>query len=119
MKSTSLTLMLACAGLLFVAQPARAQVDIKAIVVKHLTTSRDFTLKVADQMRSEGETVPDILAISSHGPTNGIVILEPPHRGDRPRTRWHELATNFFRIPEERLHAFEHELEELFAEYRE
>ena len=27
-----------------------AQVDIKAAVVKHLKTSRDFTLKVADQM---------------------------------------------------------------------
>ena len=27
-----------------------AQTDINAIVVKHLTTSRDFTLKVADQM---------------------------------------------------------------------
>ena len=32
-----------------VAVPAHAQ-DIKAIVVKHLTTSRDFTLKVAEQM---------------------------------------------------------------------
>ena len=31
------------------AAPAQAQ-DIKAIVVKHLTTSRDFTLKVAEQM---------------------------------------------------------------------
>jgi len=31
------------------AVPAHAQ-DIKAIVVKHLTTSRDFTLKVAGQM---------------------------------------------------------------------
>jgi uncharacterized damage-inducible protein DinB len=31
------------------AAPARAQ-DIKAIVVKHLTTSRDFTLRVAEQM---------------------------------------------------------------------
>jgi uncharacterized damage-inducible protein DinB len=30
--------------------PALAQTDIKAIVVKHLKTSRDFTLKVADQM---------------------------------------------------------------------
>src|SRR4249920_2850002 len=31
------------------AVPAQAQ-DIKAVVVKHLTTSRDFTLKVAEQM---------------------------------------------------------------------
>ena len=30
--------------------PAFAQVDIKAAVLKHLKTSRDFTLKVADQM---------------------------------------------------------------------
>ena len=30
--------------------PAFAQVDIKAVVVKHLKTSRDFTLKVAEQM---------------------------------------------------------------------
>jgi uncharacterized damage-inducible protein DinB len=30
--------------------PAFAQTDIKAAVVKHLKTSRDFTLKVADQM---------------------------------------------------------------------
>ncbi len=49
MTSRSLTLALACAGLLFVTQTANAQ-DISAIVVKHLTTSRDFTLKVADQM---------------------------------------------------------------------
>lgn len=32
-----------------VAAPAHAQ-DLRAIVVKHLTTSRDFTLKVAEQM---------------------------------------------------------------------
>src|ERR1700676_5146556 len=36
---------LALAGL-----PAFAQTDIKAAVLKHLKTSRDFTLKVADQM---------------------------------------------------------------------
>jgi uncharacterized damage-inducible protein DinB len=41
---------LGCALLLFASQPARAQTDIKAVVVKHLTTSRDFTLKVAEQM---------------------------------------------------------------------
>jgi uncharacterized damage-inducible protein DinB len=32
------------------ATPAFAQMDVKAIVLKHLETSRDFTLKVADQM---------------------------------------------------------------------
>jgi uncharacterized damage-inducible protein DinB len=30
--------------------PAFAQIDIKGAMVKHLRTSRDFTLKVADQM---------------------------------------------------------------------
>jgi uncharacterized damage-inducible protein DinB len=38
------------ACLALAALPAFAQVDIKAVVVKHLKTSRDFTLKVAAQM---------------------------------------------------------------------
>jgi uncharacterized damage-inducible protein DinB len=46
----SFTLILACASVLFGTQPALAQTDITAIVVKHLSTSRDFTLKVAEQM---------------------------------------------------------------------
>jgi uncharacterized damage-inducible protein DinB len=50
MRLTSLTLIFVGAGVLFVNQPASAQTDISAIIVKHLTTSRDFTLKVADQM---------------------------------------------------------------------
>jgi len=48
MRSRLLIPVLSCA-LLCVTQAAQAQ-DIKAIVVKHLTTSRDFTLKVAEQM---------------------------------------------------------------------
>jgi uncharacterized damage-inducible protein DinB len=50
MRLTSLTLIVVGAGVLFVNQPASAQTDLSAIIVKHLTTSRDFTLKVADQM---------------------------------------------------------------------
>jgi uncharacterized damage-inducible protein DinB len=50
MRLTSLTLIFAGTCVLFVNQPASAQTDISAIIVKHLTTSRDFTLKVADQM---------------------------------------------------------------------
>jgi uncharacterized damage-inducible protein DinB len=50
MRRTSLTLMFALGCVLFLNHSASAQTDIKAIVVKHLTTSRDFTLKVADQM---------------------------------------------------------------------
>src|SRR5271169_1821472 len=36
-----------------IALPASAQTDTKAIVLKHLKISRDFTLKVADQMPAE------------------------------------------------------------------
>ena len=50
MDRRSLTLIVACAGVLLAADSAHAQTDLKAIVVKHLTVSRDFTLKVADQM---------------------------------------------------------------------
>jgi len=50
MSSRLLVLTVACACLLLASRPAQAQFDIKAIVVKHLTTSRDFTLKVAEQM---------------------------------------------------------------------
>jgi uncharacterized damage-inducible protein DinB len=39
---------LACLALASI--PAFAQADVKAAVLKHLKTSRDFTLKVADQM---------------------------------------------------------------------
>ena len=50
MPRTSLIFALACASLVCAAQSARAQADVKAVVLKHLTTSRDFTLKVAEQM---------------------------------------------------------------------
>ncbi len=38
------------AGVVLLALPAFAQTDIKAAVLKHLKISRDFTLKVAEQM---------------------------------------------------------------------
>lgn len=50
MSSRMVVFTLACAGLLLASRPAQAQFDIKSVVVKHLTTSRDFTLKVAEQM---------------------------------------------------------------------
>src|SRR5262245_64460827 len=50
MARKALVLAFACAGLLLASASASAQADLKAIVVKHLTTSRDFTLKVAEQM---------------------------------------------------------------------
>jgi uncharacterized damage-inducible protein DinB len=45
-----LTLFITGVCLLVANHTAQAQVDIKAAVLKHLTTSRDFTMKVADQM---------------------------------------------------------------------
>jgi uncharacterized damage-inducible protein DinB len=45
-KRCSVMLLLALAATV----PVLAQADVKAIVLKHLKTSRDFTLKVADQM---------------------------------------------------------------------
>ena len=41
---------MAIACLAFAGLPAFAQTDAKSLVLKHLRTSRDFTLKVADQM---------------------------------------------------------------------
>jgi uncharacterized damage-inducible protein DinB len=41
-------LTIACVSL--TSLPVFAQVDIKATILKHLKTSRDFTLKIADQM---------------------------------------------------------------------
>jgi uncharacterized damage-inducible protein DinB len=49
MRTRALTVIVAAASLLG-ASSAHAQVDIKAAVLTHLTTSRDFTLKVAEQM---------------------------------------------------------------------
>lgn len=47
-KNRLITLLLAVAATATV--PAFAETDVKAIVLKHLKTSRDFTLKVAAQM---------------------------------------------------------------------
>ena len=45
-----LSTLVVVSAVLLAGGPAFAQADIKAAVVKHLTTSRDFTLKVAEQM---------------------------------------------------------------------
>jgi len=50
LSRSSLILTVAGACLLCSGATAHAQLDLKAVVVKHLTTSRDFTLKVAEQM---------------------------------------------------------------------
>ena len=50
MSRTSFAWIAACASLVLTAPAAHAQTDVKAAALKHLTTSRDFTLKVAEQM---------------------------------------------------------------------
>jgi len=50
MKSRTVRLVLAFSAAVAAPCPALAQADVPAMIVKHLTTSRDFTLKVADQM---------------------------------------------------------------------
>src|ERR1700720_1150621 len=50
MPSRSLAYRTTIACLALTGLRAFAQIDIKAAIVKHLKTSRDFTLKVADQM---------------------------------------------------------------------
>jgi hypothetical protein len=77
----------------------------------HIQRCHTEALKVAQAMRDNGEIVPEILAIASHGSTEGIVILEPPHRGDRPKTTWHILMRQLFRIPEDRIAQAEGSLE--------
>jgi uncharacterized damage-inducible protein DinB len=83
MKSRSLTLFLACAGMLFVAGTVNAQTDVKAMVVKHLTVSRDFTLKVAEQMPEADygfKLTPPQMSFAAqmvHLADDQAVILEP------------------------------------------
>jgi hypothetical protein len=67
----------------------------------------------AEILRNDGKTPPEILGTASYGSTEGVLVLEPPHRGDRPRTRWHDLARLFFTVPEEKIPEFEKKLETL------
>ncbi|HEX5774876.1 MAG TPA: ElyC/SanA/YdcF family protein [Candidatus Paceibacterota bacterium] len=65
----------------------------------HIQRCHTEALKVADEMRRAGKDVPELVAMASHGGTEGVVVLEPPHRGDRPKTRFHEVVPRFFRVP--------------------
>jgi hypothetical protein len=83
----------------------------------HIERCHAVALSVAETMRQAGHAVPEIRAVGSYGLARGVTILEPPHRGDRPRTRWHELGKGFFRIPEDRRQAFEAEFETLVSRH--
>ncbi len=80
---------------------------------------RCFTeaLKVAHQMRIAGDTVPELLAIASHGDVEGLVVLEPPHRGDMPKTKWHTLMRRLFKIPADKLPEAENAFETVFESF--
>lgn len=82
----------------------------------HIERSHAEALKVAEEMRAAGETVPEIQAVASYGSTEGIVILEPPHRGDRPKTNWHILCRRLFRVPESLMGVVEREIEQVLDE---
>lgn len=83
----------------------------------HIQRCHTEALKVAEAMRAAGEQVPQILALASHGSTEDIVILEPPHRGDRPKTEFHLLGRRFFKVLPEHLRAFQQELSDLLKKY--
>ena len=88
---------LACIAL--ASLPAFAQADVKTALVKHLKTSRDFTLKVAEQMpdadygfkptaetRPFGQLVAHV-ALSQFGTCAALKgDAAPPHKDDKEET---------------------------------
>jgi len=47
----------------------------------------------------------------------GTVIIEPPHRGDQPKTNWYQIVRGIFRIPEAKRQLAEQELSDLIARH--
>ncbi len=76
----------------------------------HIQRCLTEALKVAETMRNRGEMVPSILAASSYGGTEGIVILEPSHRGDQPKNTFAALAARFFKVPVAHLAEFQNDV---------
>lgn len=72
--------------------------------------------KVAGTMRASGEAVPEIFATASHGSTEGVVVLEPSHRGDVPKNTYPALGARFFKVPEEKREVFEQKFDQLLSE---
>lgn len=73
--------------------------------------------KVAHRRRQAGEFVPEIISISDHSSPYDVLILEPPQRLDRPRPIWHRLGRRLFRIPENMVHAAEHDFDLFLTEH--
>jgi uncharacterized damage-inducible protein DinB len=69
--------------------PAFAQTDVKAIVLKHLKTSRDFTLKVADQMPASSydfKLTPPQMSFAEQMVhlSQGLSVFTSPFSGGQP-----------------------------------
>lgn len=84
----------------------------------HIERCHAEALKVAKAMRDAGEQVPEVVAIGDHGSTEGIVIVEPSHRGDQPLNEFSQiLGSGLYRVPASELEPFQAELRALFAKY--
>ncbi len=68
----------------------------------HVQRCLTEALKAVETMRAEGKTIPRIKAEASYGSTEGIVILEPSHRGDQPKTNWAIILRGVFGIKEDK-----------------
>jgi hypothetical protein len=55
-------------------------------------------LEAVRTMGEEGLVIPEILASASYGSTEGVVISEPPHRGDRPKVPIHKAVKRADRL---------------------
>lgn len=84
----------------------------------HIERCHAEALKVAKAMRDAGEEVPEVIAIGDHSSTEGIVIVEPSHRGDQTPNEFSQiLGGNLYRVPATELESFQAELRALFAKY--
>lgn len=79
----------------------------------HLPRCLIEALRAAEILRNEGLSVPEIAAVASHGSTEGIVVFEPPHRGDQPKHGFLPLVQKFFKVPAAQWRSFEDALAQL------
>jgi hypothetical protein len=83
----------------------------------HIQRCHTEMQQIAETLRHEGVVVPEIMAVASHGSTEGVVVLEPPHRGDLPKTRFHELGGRFFKVSAGNVPQFEDSLDQLLKSF--
>ena len=83
----------------------------------HIQRCHAEALSAAEALRVSGQRVPAICAVGSFGSASEVTVLEPPHRGDRPRTNWHTMARQFYQIREEQRASFEQGFRALVARH--